>query len=108
MAELVDAGAGTKESDYAGKDEGKDCFGERAARGGAGSGGGKVGAVGIVSYAQNQKTAWSGENLDAIRWGHLETFSVNKTFAFMVSLSADRAGFSRAAGQGEKIQLHAL
>ena len=43
-----------------------------------------------MSYAQNQRTAWSGENEDAIRWGHLETFSANKTFAFMISLKQAR------------------
>jgi hypothetical protein len=67
---------------------------------------GEFGAVGIVSYAQNQKTAWSGENLDAIRWGHLETFSANKTFGFMVSLRTARA-FQERMAKGEKIQLHA-
>jgi aminopeptidase YwaD len=38
-----------------------------------------VGEVGIVSYALNQKTAWWGEDENLIRWGHLETFSANKT-----------------------------
>jgi aminopeptidase YwaD len=84
---LADVGAGTKESDY----EGQDIRG-RVVLVSAQPGAvqdlavGKFGAVGIISYAQNQKTAWSGENRDAIRWGHLETFSANKTFAFMVSL----------------------
>jgi aminopeptidase YwaD len=63
--------------------------------------------VGIVSYAQNQKTAWSGENLDAIRWGHLETFSENKTFGFMVSLKTAR-GFRERLARGETIRLHAV
>jgi aminopeptidase YwaD len=106
-AELVDVGEGTKESDYAGKDvKGKIVLAsaqpgavqDLAVR--------KFGAVGIVSYAQNQKTAWSGENLDAIRWGHLETFSVNKTFGFMVSLRTAR-GFQDRLAKGGKIWLHA-
>jgi aminopeptidase YwaD len=50
----------------------------------------KAGALGIVSYAQNQKTAWWGEDDNLIRWGHLQTFSANKTFAFMVSLKTAR------------------
>jgi len=97
-----------KESDYAGKDvKGKIVL--VSAQPGAVQelAVGKFGAVGIVSYAQNQKTAWSGENLDAIRWGHLETFSANKTFGFMVSLRTARA-FQERMAKGEKIELHAV
>ncbi len=107
-AELVEVGEGTKESDYAGKDvNGKIVL--VAAQPGAVQdlAVGKYGAAGIVSYAQNQKTAWSGENLDAIRWGHLETFSANKTFAFMVSLRTARMLQARLAS-GEAIKLHAV
>jgi aminopeptidase YwaD len=68
---------------------------------------GKFGAAGIVSYAQNQKTAWSGEDENLIRWGHLETFSANKTFGFMVSLKTARALQGRLA-RGENITLHAV
>jgi aminopeptidase YwaD len=106
-ADLVDVGAGTKESDYTGKDvKGKLVL--VGAQPGAVQdlAVGKLGAAGIVSYAQNQKTAWSGENQEAIRWGHLETFSPNKTFAFMVSLKTARAFHARLAAQ-EKITLHA-
>jgi hypothetical protein len=39
-------------------------------------------AAGIVSYAQNQKTAWSGDDDALVRWGHLESFSTVKTFSF--------------------------
>jgi aminopeptidase YwaD len=67
---------------------------------------GKFGAVGIVSYAQNQKTAWSGEDENLIRWGHLETFSANKTFGFMASLKTGR-GLRERLGKGEEIKLHA-
>jgi len=42
-----------------------------------------------------------------IRWGHLETFSPNKTFAFMVSLKTAR-GFRERLAKGEKIALHAV
>ena len=105
--ELVDVGEGTKESDYAGKDvRGKivlvsaqpGAVQDLAVR--------KFGAVGIVSYAQNQKTAWWGEDENLIRWGHLETFSPIKTFAFMVSLRTAR-GFRERLAHGEKITLHA-
>src|SRR5260370_904820 len=67
---------------------------------------GKFGAAGIVSYAQNQKTAWWGEDENLIRWGHLETFSANKTFGFMVSLKTAR-GLRERLAHGEKIRLHA-
>jgi aminopeptidase YwaD len=105
---LVDVGEGTKESDYAGKD-----VDGRIVLVGAQPGAvqdlavGKFGAVGIVSYAQNQRTAWSGEDENLIRWGHLETFSANKTFGFMVSLKTARALQARLA-RGEKITLHAV
>ena len=106
-AELVDVGEGTKDTDYAGKEvKGKIVL--VAAQPGAVQdlAIGKYGAVGIVSYAQNQKTAWSGENENLIRWGHLETFSANKTFAFMVSLKTARTMQVRLAA-GEQINLHA-
>ena len=88
---LVDVGAGTRASDY----EGQDVRGRIvlvSAQPGAVQdlAVGKFGAAGIISYAQNQKTAWSGDDQNLIRWGHLETFSANKTFAFMVSLKTAR------------------
>jgi aminopeptidase YwaD len=107
-AKLVDVGEGTKENDYAGKDV-KGSIVLASAQPGAVEdvAVGKFGAVGIVSYAQNQKTAWSDENQDAIRWGHLQTFSPNKTFAFMVSLKTAR-GMKERLAKGEEIRLHAL
>ena len=107
-ADLVDVGDGTKESDYAGKDvKGKIVLVAAQASAVQDLAVGKFGAAGIVSYAQNQKTAWSGENENLIRWGHLDTFSPNKTFAFMVSAKTARAMRQRLAA-GEKIRLHAL
>jgi aminopeptidase YwaD len=106
--ELVDVGEGTKESDYAGKDV-RDKIVLVSAQSGAVQdlAVGKFGAVGIVSYAQNQKTAWWGEDENLIRWGHLETFSPNKTFAFMVSLKTART-FKERLARGETIRLHAV
>jgi aminopeptidase YwaD len=107
-ADLVDVGDGGKESDYAGKD-----VKGRMVLAGAQPGAvqdiavGKFGAAGIVSYAQNQKTAWWGEDENLIRWGHLESFSPNKTFGFMVSLQTARALRERL-GKGEQIKLHAI
>jgi aminopeptidase YwaD len=107
-ATLVDVGEGTKESDYTGKSvKGKIVL--TFAQPGAVQdlAVGKFGATGIVSYAQNQKTAWWGEDENLIRWGHLETFSEYKTFAFMVSLKTARALRERLA-KGEEIRLHAI
>ena len=107
-AELIDVGEGMKESDYTGKDvKGKMVLASAQPGAVQDLAIGKFGAVGIVSYAQNQKTAWSGENQDAIRWGHLETFSEHKTFAFMVSLKTARNLKERLA-KNEKISLHAI
>lgn len=107
-AELIDVGDGSHEADYAGKDvKGKIVL--TAAQPGAVQdlAVGKFGAVGIVSYAQNQKTAWSGENDNLIRWGHLESFSAIKTFGFMVSLRSARALQDRLNDK-QVIRLHAL
>ncbi len=107
-AELVDVGEGTKESDYAGKQV-KGNIVLMSAQPGAVQdlAVGTFGAAGTVSYAQNQKTAWWGEDENLIRWGHLETFSANKTFGFMVSLKTAREMRERLA-RGEKITLHAV
>src|SRR5258706_9356279 len=108
VAELVDVGEGTKEADYAGKNvKGKIVF--VGAQPGAVQdlAVGKFGAAGIVSYAQNQKTVWWGEDENLIRWGHLETFSAHKTFGFMVSLKTAR-GLRERLGHGETIRLHAV
>ena len=65
------------------------------------------GAAGIVSYAQNQRSAWWGEDENLVRWGHLESFGGDKTFAFMVSLKTARAFRDRLA-RGEQIHMHAV
>ncbi|MGB2898385.1 MAG: M28 family peptidase [Candidatus Acidiferrum sp.] len=107
-AVLLDVGEGTKESDYAGKAvKGKIVLVSAQPGAVQDLAVGKYGAAGIVSYAQNQKTAWWGEDENLIRWGHLETFSANKTFGFMVSLKTARALTARLA-KGETIRLHAV
>ena len=106
-AELIDVGAGTSASDYAGKDvKGKIVLASAQPGPVAAIAVEQHGAAGIVSYAQNQKTAWWGENEHLIRWGHLETFAPFKTFAFMVSLKTAHALQQRMAA-GETIRLHA-
>jgi aminopeptidase YwaD len=107
-AELIDVGDGTHEGDYASKDvKGKIVLAADQPGAVQDLAIGKFGAAGIVSYAQNQKTAWSGENDDLIRWGHLESFTPNKTFAFMVSLKTARSMQERLRLK-ETIRLHAV
>src|SRR5216684_3365451 len=108
VAALVDVGEGTKESDYARKDvKGKIVLVSAQPGAVQDLAVGKFGAAGMVSYAQNQKTAWWGEDENLIRWGHLETFSPNKTFGFMVSLKTAR-GLRERLARGEAIRLHAV
>jgi hypothetical protein len=107
-ADLLDVGEGTKEGDYSGKGvKGKIVLVSAQPGAVQDLAVGKFGAVGIVSYAQNQKTAWWGEDENLIRWGHLETFSANKTWAFMVSLKTAR-GMRERLTKGDKITLHAV
>jgi len=105
--ELMDVGNGTSERDYAGKDvRGKIVL--AAAQPGlvARLAVERFGVAGIVSYAQNQRTAWWGENENLVRWGHLDTFALKPTFAFMISPKQAR-NFQGRLARGEKIQLHA-
>jgi len=109
-AELIDVGAGTREADYEGKDvKGKIVLTSSQPGPVAPLAVARFGAVGIVSYAQNQRTAWYGEDENLIRWGHLETFAPEnqKTFGFMVSLKTARALQQRLARK-ETIRMHAV
>jgi hypothetical protein len=106
-AELVDVGAGTDERDYAGKDVRRKIVLVSSQPGPAARlAVERHGAVGLVSYAQNQRTAWYGENENLVRWGHLDTFAARETFAFMVSLKQARA-FRERLARGERIHLRA-
>ena len=105
-AQLVDVGAGT-EADFAGKDvKGKLVLVSASPGEVQDLAIGKFGAAGIVSYQQNQKTGWSGDDLEQIRWGHLDSFSSHPTFAFMLSLGQANALKARLSA-GEPIRLHA-
>jgi len=106
-SELVDVGSGTGEKDYAGKDVAGKIVLASAQPGAVAAVALKHGAAGIVSYAQNQRTAWWGEDENLVRWGHLDTFAPAKTFGFMVSLKTARALQKRLAA-GETIRLHAI
>lgn len=108
VAELVDVGEGTADSDYAGRDvKGRLVLVAAPAGAVQDIAVGKYGAAGILSYAQNQQTAWSGDNDNLIRWGHLESFSSHKTFAFMLSLKTAR-GMQERLRSGQSLRLHAV
>lgn len=105
-AALVDVGAGTSEADYAGKDVGGKLVLVSGQPGAAAHLAVTVhGAAGLVSWAQNQKTAWWGEDQSLIRWGHLDTWE-DPTFAFMVSPARAHAWQARLA-KGEIVRLRA-
>jgi aminopeptidase YwaD len=109
-AELIDVGAGTAEANYANQDvKGKLVLTSSQPGSVAPLAVGRFGAAGIVSYAQNQRTAWYGEDETLIRWGHLETFAPDneRTFAFMISLKTARA-LQQRLGAGEAIRMHAV
>ncbi len=108
-AELIDIGAGTSESDYASKQvKGKLVLTSSQPGSVAPLAIGRFGAAGIVSYAQNQRTGWYGDDDTLIRWGHLDTFAPDneRTFAFMVSLRTARA-LQQRLQSGEAIRMHA-
>ena len=98
---LVDIGAGTSDADYDDKDiRGKlvltssqpGSVVERAV--------GELGAAGIISYAPNQRSAWWREDDRLVRWGHLSSFPISKSFGFMISLGEARKLKTRlAAGE---------
>ena len=106
-ADLVDVGAGTKEQDYAGKQiRGQLVLTSSQPEAAAPLAVDRFGAAGIISYAQNQPTAWSREDESLVRWGHLDSFSPRRTFGFMVSLKQARS-FQARLSAGETVRLHA-
>jgi len=106
-AELVDVGRGAAPADYAGKEvHGRLVLASgplplvhrRAVE--------ERGAAGFLSDYPNQRTAWSGDDRDLVRWGHLSPYQTRNTFAFMLSPRQSQDLRSRL-GAGEKIMLHA-
>jgi aminopeptidase YwaD len=102
---LVDVGTGTAEADYAGREvRGKLVLAAAQPGPVARLAVAKHGAAGVISYAQNQRTAWWGEDAGLLRWGHLDTFAP-PSFAFMVTPFQARAWQERlAAGQAVHLQ----
>ncbi len=107
-AELVDVGAGTSAKDY----EGREIKGRIVLASGplplvhqlAVE---ERGALGFLSDYPNQTTAWSGDDPDLVRWGHLSPYQTKNRFAFMLSKRESRDYRDRLAA-GERITLHAL
>lgn len=107
-AELVDVGAGTAEADYAGRDvAGRLVLASAQPGPVARLAVERFGALGVVSWAQNQKQGWWGEDESLVRWGHLDTFAARPTFAFMVSPARARELGDRLAA-GETLRLSAV
>jgi len=106
-AELVDAGRGADAGDYAGKDvTGRIVLADgplpevhRAACE-------ERGAAGFLSDFPNQTTAWSGDDRDLVRWGHLSPYQLRNRFAFMIS-KRQAEGYRARLAAGEKIVLRA-
>jgi len=106
-ADLVDVATGTSAADYEGKEvRGRLVLTSSQPGAAAELAVARHGAAGIVSYAQNQKTAWWGEDENQVRWGHLGSFPQVETFAFMVSLKQARAWQQRLAAGG-RVRLQA-
>lgn len=106
-AELVDVGAGTDPAHYAGKEiRGKIVLADgslpsvhrRACE--------ERGAAGFLSDFPNQTTAWSGDDRDLVRWGHLSPYQPANRFAFMIS-KRQAEDLRRRLSAGERITLHA-
>ena len=104
-AELVDVGAGTDPKDY----EGKHVAGRIVLADGALPVVHRLAceqrdAAGFLSAYPNQKSAWSGDDRDLVRWGHLSPYQLRNRFAFMVSRRQADELRARLA-LGEKIVL---
>ncbi len=106
--ELVDIGAGTSADDYKNKEvRGKIVLTSSQPVAVEQLAIVERGALGVLSYTANQKTAWWQLDDSLVRWGHLGSFRDYPAFGFMISLGEARALKSRLAS-GERIELHAV
>ncbi|MEE8524289.1 MAG: M28 family peptidase [Thermoanaerobaculia bacterium] len=105
-ADLVDVGAGTSEADYEGKDVAGRLVLTTSQPGAVARLALEHGAVGIVSAAQNQRSAWWGEDRNLVRWGHMGTFPAPETFGFMVTVN-QALDWSERLTRGERVRLRA-
>ena len=107
-AELVDVGAGVNPGDYEGKTvkdrlvlcDGQPGLAHRLAVE-------ERGAAGLVSYNSNQRTGWWRDDIDLVRWGHLDSRGRGNTFAMMISVREAR-DLQRRLAAGEKLVLRAV
>ncbi|MBK5186777.1 MAG: M28 family peptidase, partial [Gemmatimonadaceae bacterium] len=107
-AELVDVGVGGADADYAGKNvRGKLVLLSGPLTDAAALAIDKYGAKGMLSDMPNQVTAWWKEDVNLIRWGHLDAHEARHTFAFMLS-SKQANGLRARLAAGEHITLHAI
>ncbi|MYM70308.1 DUF4910 domain-containing protein [Pseudoduganella sp. FT55W] len=106
-AQLINVGAGAAATDY----DGKDIKGKLVLASGPLALVHKLaveerGALGILSDYPNQTTAWSGDDTDLVRWGHLSPYQTENRFAFMLS-KRQANGYRTRLSAGETITLHA-
>lgn len=107
-AELIDAGRGTDSRDYAGKDvRGKIVLADGPLPDVHELAVIRNGAAGFLSAFPNQTTAWSGDDPDLVRWGHLSPYETRNRFAFMISKrQADEYRRRLAAGDAITLAAH--
>ena len=105
-ADLVDIGAGTSPVDYEGKEIAGRLVLTTSQPGAVAAMALERGAVGIVSAAQNQRSAWWGEDRNLVRWGHMDTFPAPETFGFMVTVN-QALEWSERLAEGERVRLRA-
>jgi aminopeptidase YwaD len=106
-ADLIDVGAGTRPDNY----EGKTVAGRLVLASGSLDTVHRLaviehGAAGILSDFPNQTSAWSGDDRDLVRWGHLSPYERRNRFAFMLSKRQSEALRARLAA-GERVVLQA-
>ena len=106
-ADLVDVGAGAEPRSYEGKDvRGKIVLADGALPAVHRRACEERGAAGFLSDFPNQTTAWSGDDRDLVRWGHLSPYQTANRFAFMLS-KRQAEELRRRLSAGEKVVLRA-
>jgi hypothetical protein len=108
VADLVDVGLGTEAAAYEGRQiTGKWVLTSSQPGAVVPLAVDRYGAAGIVSYAQNQKSAWWGEDRNLVRWGHMNTFPAPDVPGFMVTVSQAKEWQHRLAA-GKRIRLRGV
>jgi aminopeptidase YwaD len=106
-AELVDVGRGTDAKSYEGRDiKGRIVLADGPVEAVHKAACEERGAAGFLSDFPNQTTAWSGDDRDLVRWGHLSPYQLKNRFAFMIS-KRQAEEYRRRLSAGQKIVLRA-